>query len=93
VEDLDQEINSTSELLRELQDSVHQLTSSVSVLEGNFRKKITKVSNDISLELQVLKNEEIPTPKCVAQYKEATLVILMGIYPIRRTDINIPILQ
>ena len=52
VEDFDQQINSSLELLSELQDNVNLLTSSITTLERNFSVQLIKISNGTMLQLQ-----------------------------------------
>ena len=57
VEDLNQQINSTFEFLRELNDKVNLLTSSTNALERNISEQLSEISNNTITKLQSLNSE------------------------------------
>ena len=61
IDDIDQQINVTCELLKNIQDSIALLTSSVDVLGGNFSEQLNDVSNTTTAMLKTLNNEILET--------------------------------
>ena len=61
IDYIGQHMSITRESLRELQDSIALLTSSVSVLEGNFSEQLNDVSNTTTAMLKRLNNEILQT--------------------------------
>ena len=57
VEDLNQQINSTFELLREMNDKINLLTSSTNALERNISEQLSEISNNTITKLQSLNSE------------------------------------
>ena len=57
VEDLNQQINSTFELLREMNDKINFLTSSTNALERNISEQLSEISNNTITKLQSLNSE------------------------------------
>ena len=72
-DDIDQQINITGEFLKNIQDSITLLTSSVDVLGGNFSEQLNDVSNTSTTMLKILNIEILETIMNSSEMSVATI--------------------